>query len=86
MCVQISTIDLVVLCRVDEVVHSVLVVWFMLTLPHPQLSGISGVKGVMYDRNFVSSVLSLIGQHCPDVSGCGSCVKCCGTCPILHVM
>ena len=28
----------------------------------------NGVKGVMYDRSFVSTVLSLIGQHCSDVS------------------
>ena len=27
-----------------------------------------GVKGVMYDRSFVGTVLALIGQHCPDVS------------------
>ena len=28
----------------------------------------NGVKGVMYDRSFVSTVLALVGQHCSDVS------------------
>ena len=27
-----------------------------------------GMKGMMQDRNFVTIILSLIGQHCPDAS------------------
>ena len=50
------------------------VVWYRLPFQvslcsplHPVLRE-HGIKGMMQDRNFVTIILSLIGQHCPDVS------------------
>jgi hypothetical protein len=35
------------------------------------------IRASMYDRKFVEIVLSLIGQHCPDVSGALFCLPGC---------
>ena len=53
--------------------------FFSPPLPSPPLPSLSltfflpalkanGIRASMYDRQFVSTILSLVGQHCPDVS------------------